>query len=186
MSGTRRKGMRVSDEASAEGLRLAREAGEAYQRMVAYFLREIADAGSTRDVGDYRIGVAVENAEPLWHACGSTLVLGAPPVTANQHLEVVVTDVADGRFIPELEVTATLLRGRGDPVGTWKLPFLWHPTMFHYGCNVAIPGSGTYALRVSIATPTFFRHDAVNGKRYAEPVVVEFTDLELSTGREEA
>lgn len=176
-------GLQVSDEASAEGLRLAREAGEAYQRMVRYFIEKIAHCGRMQEAGDYRIGVAVEKAEPLWHPSGGKLVLAKPPLKANQHLEVVVTDAADGRFLPELDVTVTVLR-EGREIGSWDLPFLWHPTMYHYGRNVTIDGSGKHTLRVSIAPPTFHRHDEVNGKRYADPVVVEFADIDLEAARE--
>lgn len=177
------RSMQVTDEASAEGLRLAREAGEAYQKMVHYFIEEIAHCGRVQDSGDFRVGVAVESAEPLWYPSGGQLVLGEPPVTANQHLEVVVTDAMDGRFVPQLAVAVTVLR-QGREIGTWDLPFLWHPTMYHYGRNVTITGSGPHTLRVSIAAPTFHRHDKVNGRRYGEPVVVEFADIDLKTGRE--
>lgn len=173
----------ASDEASAEGLRLAREAGDAYQRMVQYFLKNIAKGGCIREIDDYRIGVAVEAAEPLWMPCGENLALREPPTQANQHLEVVVTDRGDGRFIPELYVTATLDE-HGKAIGSWHMPFLWHPTMYHYGANVTIPRSGTYRLRVSIARPLFSRHDKVNGRRYERPVVVDFGDLRLEAARE--
>ncbi len=176
--------MRASEEATQEGLRLAREAGAAYQRMVSYFLEHVAENGSTRQVGDYRVGVAVEGAEPLWHLAGGDFALAEPPARSNLHVEVVVTDASDGRFIPELAVAVTFIDARGKEVGTWDLPFLWHPTMFHYGRNVAIPEAGKYTLRVDIAPPTFFRHDKANGKRYGTAVVAEFRDLEVKTQRE--
>ena len=184
MAGSDHTSYRASDEASAEGLRLAREAGDAYQRMVRYFLEHIADNGATTTQGDYRIGIAVEKAEPLWRHCGGELTLDEPAKTANQHLEVIVTDAGDGRFIPELDIVATLFADDGSTVGAWDLPFLWHPTMFHYGRNVSIPRSGRYSVRLSIAMPTFARHDKVNGKRYEKPVLVEFADLRLEAGRE--
>lgn len=52
--------MRVSDEASAEGLRLTREAGHAYQRMVRCFIEQISHCGREQQAGDYRIGIALE------------------------------------------------------------------------------------------------------------------------------
>jgi hypothetical protein len=176
--------MRPSDEATREGLRLAREAGEAYQRMVSYFLENVADNGATMQVGDYRVGLALEGAEPLWYPQGDGLELAEPPQQANLHVEVVVTDKDDGRFIPELAVAVTLEAQDGSKVGTWDLPFLWHPTLYHYGRNVGIPHGGKYTVRVSIAAPTFSRHDKVNGRRYMEPVLAEFRDLEVRTKRE--
>lgn len=129
--------MRASEEATREGLRLAREAGEAYQRSVSHFLEKVAENGATMQVGDYRVGVALEGAEPLWYPQGDGLELAEPPEQANLHLEVVVTDKDDGRFVPELDVAVTLQAEDGRKVGTWDLPFLWHPTMFHYGRNIS-------------------------------------------------
>lgn len=176
--------MRASEEATREGLRLAREAGEAYQRSVSHFLEKVAENGATMQVGDYRVGVALERAEPLWYPKGDGLELAERPEQANLHLEVVVTDKDDGRFVPELDVAVTLQAEDGRKVGTWDLPFLWHPTMFHYGRNISVPGGGKYHLRVNIAAPTFSRHDKVNGRRYTQPVLAEFRDLEVKTKRE--
>jgi hypothetical protein len=184
MNDETRPTMSVSDEASAEGLRLAEEAGKAYQRMVRYFIENIADDGRIEECGDYRVGVAVEKAEPLWRHRGGQLALQEPARTDNQHLEVIVTDRADGRFLPDLDVNLEVVADDGTSVGTWDLPFLWHPTMFHYGRNVSIPRSGRYTLKVSIARPAFARHDKVNGRRYENPVLVQFDRLNLAAGRE--
>jgi hypothetical protein len=184
MNDDRQATMRVSDEASAEGLRLADAAGQAYQRMVRYFIENIADDGRIEDCGDYRVGVAVEKAEPLWRHRSGQLALQEPASTDNQHVEVIVTDRADGRFLPGLQVNLEAVADDGTSVGAWDLPFLWHPTMFHYGRNVAIPRSGRYSLNVSIARPTFARHDKVNGRRYEHPVLVQFVRMRLTAGRE--
>jgi hypothetical protein len=172
-----------SDEATHQGLRLAKEAGEAYQRMVRYFIEHVATSGKEQQAGNYRLGVAVEHAEPLYYLVGGELVLADPPQGANAHVEVVVTDAADGRFVPGLRVYVTLRTQAGAEVGTFQLPFLWHPTMYHYGANIQVPGDGQYTLRVAINVPTFPRHDKVNGKRYSEPVIAEFSGLTISTGR---
>jgi len=144
----------------------------------------VADNGATQELGDYKVGLALEGAEPLWHPKGDGLELAEPPAQANLHVEVVVTDAADGRFIPELDVAVTFERQDGTKAGTWDLPFLWHPTMFHYGRNISLPGGGRYTVRVDIARPTFSRHDKVNGRRYAQPVSAHFRDLEVKTERE--
>lgn len=59
--------------------------------------------------------------------------LTEPPVGTKAHLAVVVLDGADKRFVPELIVHVTLEDDQGDEAGTYHLPFLWHPTMYHYG-----------------------------------------------------
>lgn len=104
------------------------------------------------------------------------------PEEENVHVEVAVRDGADGRFIPGLTVYATLIDGSGDEVGTHQQPFLWHPYLYHYGRNWVVPGDGEYTLRVQIDAPDFMRHDEVNGKRFAEPVDVEFTGVKIQTG----
>lgn len=173
---------RPTDEATAEGLRLAAQAGDAYERMVRYFVANVATSGSIQQAGDFLVGMATEHAEPLWHLVGDHLELKDPPAEANAHLEVVVMDGADKRFIPQLDVTVTLADDRGNEVGTWDLPLLWHPTMFHYGRSVSVPASGSYSAVVGIAAPAFPRHDEVNGKRYGA-VRVRFDQLRIETGR---
>ena len=46
-----------------------------------------------------------------------------------------------------------------------------------------MPGDGSYRLRVRIEPPEFARHDKINGRRYAEPVEVEFRNVRVETGR---
>lgn len=173
---------RVTDEASQEGLRLAKEAGDAYHRMVEYFVNNVATAGTMKRAGDYLVGVATEEAEPLWHLLGGRLELKEPAEGMNAHIEVVVMDAADHRFLPELTVDVTVARN-GDELGTFRLPFLWHPTMYHYGHSIHIDEAGTYDLAVSIAAPTFGRHDKTNGRRYAEPISLTFERIRLEPGR---
>ncbi len=174
---------RVTDEATAEGLKLAKEAGDVYRRMVDYFIAKVATAGAKKEAGNYLIGFAAEHAEPVYHLVGGKLKLVKPAEGENAHLEVVVADAADGRFIPELTVYVTLIGPDGNEVGTYHLPFLWHPTMYHYGRSIHVPRDGKYGARVAIDTPTFARHDKVNGKRYEQPVTAEFTGITITTGR---
>lgn len=172
----------VTDEADAKGLELARQAGDAYQRMVEHFLNDIATGGAIRPAGDYLIGVATEQAEPLWHLLGGRLQLKEPAPDLNCHLEVVVMDAADHRFIPGLEVNVTLSRD-GQELGTHRLPMLWHPTMFHYGRSVHVQDEGQYAMTVCIEAPNFGRHDKTNGRRYGEPVTVTYEGIQIRPGR---
>jgi hypothetical protein len=174
---------RVTDEATEEGLRLAKEAGDAYLRMVDYFIAHVATSGAKKEAGPYVIAFATEHAEPLYRLLGDTLILSEPADGENAHLEVVVADAADGRFIPELTVHVSLSDSNGKEVGTYHLPFLWHPTMYHYGRSIHAPSDGMYTARVAIGVPTFARHDKINGKRYAQPVTTTFRDVKISTGR---
>lgn len=172
----------VTDEATAEGLRRAKEGGDAYLRMVDYFIANVAVDGAKKDAGNYIVGFANESAEPLYRLAGGQLRLAQPAAGENAHLEVVVADAADGRFVPGLTVHVALLDATGEEIGLYHLPFLWRPTMYHYGVSVHVPDDGEYTARVSIDVPAFAHHDKVNGKRYEEPVVVEFTGVRIETG----
>lgn len=173
---------KISDEATRTGIRLAHEAGDAYRRQVEHFVAEVAHWGEIKRAGDYAVGFAVEEAEPLYHPAAGKLELQEPFADCNAHFEVVVMDAADSRFIPELDVAVHVWHEDRD-WGTVDLPFLWHPTMFHYGNNVHLPEGGKYRVVVSIGTPRFCRHDKVNGRRYEQPVSVVFDNVDVKLGR---
>lgn len=171
-----------SEEATRVGLRLAQQAGDAYWRQVQHFVGQVAHWGEVKRAGDYAVGLAVEEAEPLYYPTDGELQLHEPFADCNSHFEVVVMDAADHRFIPELHVALQLWLGERD-CGVVTLPFLWHPTMYHYGSNVHLPEAGSYRATVSIAMPTFCRHDKANGRRYEQPVSVGFDDVRVKLGR---
>ncbi|HEX6011500.1 MAG TPA: iron transporter [Geminicoccaceae bacterium] len=175
---------RPSDEADERQLAMAQEEGAAYQRSLAYMVEEVADSGGRRLVGDYIIAFAQERAEGMYQLKAEGQLEWMEPGDANCHLEVSVSDAADQRFVPALDIEATLIPAEGAPVGPFKVPFVWHPGLYHYGANVRVPGDGRYTLRIRAAPPTFMRHDRVNGRRYADTVEVEFKDVKIETGRE--
>lgn len=174
--------MRPSDEAEEKTLQMAREQGLALERALKHMTEEEADDGGEKRAGDYLVGFAVEAAEGMYEMRDGTLEWKEPE-DENVHVEVSVRDAADGRFIPALAVHATLIDPQGNELGTNRQPFLWHPWLYHYGRNWAVPGDGDYTLRVRIEAPTFGRHDKINGKRFQEDVEVEFTGVKIKTGR---
>ncbi len=180
----RRPFLRPGGEAEPKGLALARKQGETYRRTVEHMSREVAQRGRARRAGDYTIGYAVEEAEGMYHFENGLLRWEEPAEGENLHVEVVVMDGADGRFLPGLEVFVTLFDAEGHEIGTHAQPFLWHPYLFHYGRNWRLPGDGEYTIRIRVEPPRFMRHDRVNGVRYTEPVVVEFTGVEVKTGHD--
>ncbi len=93
-------------------------------------------------------------------------------------------DPADGRLIPGLDVEATVVGGDGSEIGTKRLPLLWHPYLYHYGANWALPDSGTYTLRVRFAPPSFPRHDRKNGRRFLEGCEVTFDGVKVKAGQD--
>jgi hypothetical protein len=77
-------------------------------------------------------------------------------------------------------VLVTMIDPGGQELGTHEQPLLWHPMIYHYGRNWATSGDGLYRLRVRVEPPRFMRHDQINGRRFTEPVEVEFTDVNVS------
>lgn len=172
--------MRPSNEAQPGQLDIARAEGNEYFRALKAMEEE--SGAVLQPAGDYLVALVQEDAEGMYGCTPDGLVWHEAAEHANGHLEIAVADAADGRFVPGLEIVATVSRG-GTEVFTSRLPFLWHPFLHHYGCNFAMPGPGEYTARVHIARPEFMRHDPVNGRRYAEAVEVTFTDIRFEPGR---
>jgi hypothetical protein len=174
--------MKVSDEAKDNQLQLARKQGDAHKQALMEMVNHAADDGGEQRVADYIVGYAVEKAEGLYELRNDELEWQEPQ-DVNCHVEVSVRDAADDRFIPGLQVQAALIDADGNEIGTHWQHFLWHPWLYHYGRNWRVPGDGEYTLQVRIEPPQFARHDKKNGRRYAEPVLVEFTGVKIKTGR---
>lgn len=173
-----------SEEADARQLELARREGAAYEQALRYMVHDVAHTGGEQRAGDYVIAFAQEKAEGMYvPSDDGSLAWQEPAPDANCHLEVSVRDPADDRFIPGLTVHATVTGADGTGVGPVELPFLWHPGLFHYGGNIALPGDGTYSITVRVEAAPFPRHDRTNGKRYARAEEVTFTDVGIETGR---
>ena len=186
MSGTtapRPEPIRPSEEGDRRALAPARAEGEAYGRALAHMTDAVADDGGVQPAGPYLAGYAVEQAEWMYRLADGALRWEGPG-EANVHIEVAVRDAADGRFVPGLTIDVTLLDGSGAELGTHRLPLLWHPYLYHYGRNWAVPGDGACTLRVRIAPPEFMRQDEATGKRFAEEVRAEFRGVAITAARE--
>jgi uncharacterized protein involved in high-affinity Fe2+ transport len=175
---------RPSDEADRKQLSMAKSEGDAYQKSLAYMAKEVADAGDSKRAGDYIVAYAQERAEGMYVMQSNGRLKWSPPDGKNCHLEISVSDAGDGRFVPYLDVKATLTAPGGKTIGPFKIPFVWHPGLYHYGRNIKVPGDGKYRLKVEIAPPKFMRHDKANGKRYAKGVTTEFRNVPISTGQD--
>jgi hypothetical protein len=172
-----------SEAVDQRHLELARAEGEAYQRAVRHMATEVAHDGGQTEMGGYVVGYALEEAEGLYVPDDEGSLEWVEPAGENCHLEVAVGDAADGRFVPGLDVTATLTSADGEQVGPVELPLLWHPGLYHYGANLTVPGDGTYELRIRIEPAPFMRHDRENGDRYAEATEVVFDEIDVETGQ---
>jgi hypothetical protein len=169
-----------SNEADAAQLDIAGMQGDMYGKALQA-MREESGAVMQR-AGDYLVVLVQEDAEGMWSLDDGRLVWHEAAEVANGHLEIAVADAADGRFVPGLDITLTVLHD-GRELFTTNMPFLWHPFLYHYGTNFRMPGEGTYTVTVHIEPPTYMRHDPINGKRYAEPIDVTFADVEFHPGR---
>ncbi len=173
-----------SDEADRAQLGLARQTGVAYANSVEYMASVVAHTGGLKRAGDMIVAFAQERAEGMYEFRNGSLEWVKPGEDENCHIEIAVMDAGDHRFIPELDVLVTVIDENGREIGSRKMPFLWHPGLYHYGGNWAVPGDGVYTFRIDIAAPTFPRHDKKNGRRYAKPVRAEFENVQVKTGRE--
>jgi hypothetical protein len=167
-----------TDEATAEQLDYARAQGEAYGDALHLMAQKVADDGGKKRSGEYLIGYAIEEAEGLYRFDRGELTW-EEPTGRNVHVEVAVRDAADGRFIPGLDVEATLRRD-GEDLGTHKQDLVWHPMLYHYAHNWQVSGDGgRYELEVRFDPPRFRRHDKINGRRFTEPGHVVFQDVAI-------
>ncbi|MBO0610327.1 iron transporter [Myceligenerans salitolerans] len=172
-----------SSEATERQLELAAAQGDAYRQALDHMAQDVAKAGGTQQVGDYLIGYAIEDAEGMYHLENGKLQWRNPG-SANAHVEVVVCDAADGRFIPGLSVSAALVTPDGQELGPFPQELVWHPMLYHYARNWELPQDGEYTLRVHVDPPAFMRHDEINGRRLAEPADAEFDKVTIERGSE--
>jgi hypothetical protein len=140
----------------------------------------VAQTGGEKAAGNYLVGYAVEKPEGMYVVEGGDLTWREPQ-DKNIHIEISVRDGADGRFVPALDVELAVYDADDNLVGVHQQPLLWHPWLYHYGRNWKLPGDGLYSFHVTIGVPTFPRHDKKNGKRYAEPVSVSFSNVKIKT-----
>ena len=173
----------TSSEADAKQLELAREQGASYRKALEHMANEVAHDGGMQTVDQYLVAYAIEEAEGMfmwedgelhWH----------DPEDENLHVEIAVCDASDGRFIPGLKVTATLVDPDGNEVGTHVHELLWHPMLYHYGRNWQVPADGTYTLKVRVEPPTFMRHDEINGCRFTEAAETVFKGVQVERGQD--
>ncbi len=169
---------------SEEKQAAARRQGDAYTAALA-IMQDDVDVHRTKEVDDYIVTLACEEAEGMYRPVNDeSLEWSVPEASLNKHIEIAVQDRKDHRFVPDLRIHATITSSDGAVAFDGKLPFLWHPFLWHYGCNIHIDGSGDYDIAVVIEQPHFGRHDEQNGKRYQKEVSMSFEAVPLEPGRE--
>lgn len=156
--------------------------GHAYESALNEMRREATS--DSQEVGDFIITIACEKADGMYYSNGSNddLIWKGPENSENQHIDVIVQDRKDQRFIPHLDISCSLLNEHRTPIVKLKPAFGWHPFLYHYGMNFSLPYDGVYFFEVRIARPLFGRHDKLHGKRYG-PCVASLGPLSLQRGR---
>lgn len=172
----------TSEEVDERQLELAAKAGDAYQEALTYMVEAVAETGDSQEVGDCLVAFAQEEAEGMSVQGTNGDLEWREPDDENCYVETAVCDGDDGRFLPGLDVSVTVLDDE-ESVAEFEPEFLWHPGVFHYGANMTIPGDGAYTVRVDVEPPGFARHDRTNGDRYTDGVQMTFEDVRPETGR---
>ena len=170
-----------TSEADPRQLKFARQQGDAYGQALEHMTVQVAHDGGSQNIGEYRIGYAIEDAEGMYEWRDGALEWREPE-GENLHLEISVRDAGDGRFVPGAGVNVTLEAPDGTELGPLELPLLWHPMIYHYGRNLKVPADGEYTLHVHVEPPTFMRHDEINGKRFLTAVDAQFSGVKVQTG----
>ncbi|GAB3136091.1 hypothetical protein [Marisediminicola antarctica] len=130
-----------SSEATGPQLKKARAQGDAYGQAVKYMVEEVAHDGGIKQAGEYTVGYAIEEAEGLYHFKDGQLTWQNPE-GENVHVEIAVQDTADGRFVPAVTVTASLVTPTGQELGPYEHELVWHPMLYHYARNWVVPEDG--------------------------------------------
>jgi hypothetical protein len=161
-------------------LTLSRQEGTAVASSLDDAMRNTKIKGYQRRSGEYNVTVIVRQARGFWEMQNGTLAYSNQDSTDSvDHIDVSIRDVATGRFVPGLNVRATITDSRKHQIDTFALPFMWHPWMNHYGLNVVVPGTGRYTIRVRADPPTFRRYGADALKKFNRAVDVEVRGVRL-------
>jgi hypothetical protein len=142
---------------------------------------EVAERGGSVQQGDWTVNYIVEAAEPWFEEHGSEhLSYREPQAGETHHIEVIPTETATGRIIPDVPISLEVVDADGKVVQEQDLNF-YYSTFFHYANNFSVPEAGTYTLRATLGAPTFNRHgDEADGPALEEGATVEFADVELA------
>jgi hypothetical protein len=133
---------------------------------------EVAERGGSKRVGEWTVSYIVEAAEPWHEGHGGDSHFREPAAGETHHIEIIPTETATGRIVPEVPVTLHVLDERGDVVDSSRLNF-YYSTFYHYANNFSIPAEGRYTLRATLGRPAFLRH----GEKSEAPALDEGADL---------
>ena len=141
---------------------------------------EIAENGRSVESGEWTLNLITEPAEPWFEQHDDGSHFRAPKTGETHHIEIIPTETATGRIVPDVPITLEVVDASGTVVDQQELGF-YHSTFFHYANNFTVPESGTYTLRARLVAPAFHRHgDASDVPALSQGAAVEFTEVELT------
>ncbi len=89
---------------------------------------------------------------------GTTMQEVKPPKNTSFHLMVQLNDAQTNVVIPYASVWGTITEGGKTPFDESLWPMISRYMGPHYGNDVALPGAGTYQLKVLVSPPVSARH----------------------------
>ncbi len=158
-----------SNEATKEQLADARAEGDSVQKCMDWIVKQSGAMAGQLRAGEYQIVYALTAPEG-WYQYSNHEAAWQQPM-GDSHLWLFILDGADGRVVPSLDIRVSVVNAAGAVTDEKKVPFAWMPLINGYGNNITLSGSGNYSLNVSIAPPTFHRHDPYNGDRFTKPTL---------------
>ncbi|MBD8868867.1 hypothetical protein [Nocardioides donggukensis] len=142
---------------------------------------ELAEKGETVESGEWTVNLITEAAEPWFEVHGDEAHFRAPKEGETHHIEIIPTETATGRIVPDVPITLEVVDADGQVAQRKKLSF-YHSTFFHYANNFTVPEGGTYTLRAHLGVPAFNRHgEEAETPALTEGATVDFTGIELTT-----
>ena len=143
---------------------------------------EVEERGGSKESGEWTVSYIVEAAEPWHEGHGGGSHFREPVAGETHHIEIIPTETATGRIVPDVPVTLQVVDEQGQVVDQGRLNF-YYSTFFHYANNFSIPTEGSYTLRATLGRPAFLRH----GEKSEPPALdegaeVSFEGVELSQG----
>lgn len=147
---------------------------------------EVGARGGSTTSGEWVISYIVEAAEPWFEGHegheGDQQAFREPKAGETHHIEIIPTETATGRIVPDVPITLEVLDADGKVVDKQELNF-YYSTFFHYANNFQVPDAGDYTLRATLGVPNFNRHgEPAEGPALAEGATVEFTGVALTQG----
>ena len=157
-----------SNESTKEQLAFARAEGDSVDNCTAWIKAQCGNTGGQLRAGEYKLTYAVAAPEGWYTFNNAALSWSEPTTGTNAHFWLFIQDGADGRIVPPLDIKVAIRNQSGNLVEETTLPFAWMPLINGYGNNITLPGTGTYSFIITIAVPSYHRHDPYNGDRFTE------------------